>query len=212
MNAEDIKNNKQEFLNRCKKYIKREGIEELLEYIEDKTDFFNAPSSVSYHLNEEGGLCLHSLNVHDVAKTLLERVYNPTLNLNQAPFKDNISEESLAIATLFHDICKTKIYHKTEKWKKNEAGRWESYPGYEIQDDFPFGHGEKSCIILNWFLRLKQDELLAIRWHMGMFEITEQGTSTRYSFRSATEHNPLVTILQAADMLSANLLEKTTKY
>ena len=77
---------------------------------------------------------------------------------------------------------------------------------------FPFGHGEKSCLILSWFIRLKQDELLAIRWHMGMFEMTEQGSSTRFSYRAAMEKSPLVTLLQAADMLAANTLEKTTQW
>lgn len=60
-------------------------------------------------------------------------------------------------------------------------------------------------------MRLKQEELLAIRWHMGMFEMTEQGSSTRYAYRSAMEKSPLVTILQTADMLTAGCLEKTIK-
>lgn len=211
MTAEEVEKNKQEFINRCKHYIKRDGIDNLLDYLEKKTDFFTAPSSVSYHLNEDGGLCLHSLNVHNVAQKLVEQVYAPCKDSDAVPFHEEITSESLAIATLFHDLCKTKIYHKTERWRKNAEGRWESYMGYEIQDEFPFGHGEKSCVILGWFLRLKQEELLAIRWHMGMFEMTEQGSSTRFSYRAASERSPLVAILQAADMLSANLLEKTTK-
>ena len=81
-----------------------------------------------------------------------------------------------------------------------------------MKDDFPFGHGEKSCIILSSFLRLKQDELLAIRWHMGMFEMTEQGSSTRFAFRAAMEKSPLVSLLHTADMLASNCLEKTTTY
>ena len=163
MTTDVIKANKEEYLNRCRKYIHREGIDKLLDYLENKTDFFTAPSSTSFHLNEDGGLCRHSLNVHDVAMKLVEHVYAPSVQLETAPFSEEISQESLAIATLFHDLCKTKIYRKTERWRKNAEGRWESYSGYEIQDEFPFGHGEKSCIILGWFLRLKQDELLAIR-------------------------------------------------
>lgn len=211
MTTDVIKANKEEYLNRCRKYIHREGIDKLLDYLENKTDFFTAPSSTSFHLNEDGGLCRHSLNVHDVAMKLVEQVYAPSMPFETSPFSEEISQESLAIATLFHDLCKTKIYRKTERWRKNAEGRWESYSGYEIQDEFPFGHGEKSCIILGWFLRLKQDELLAIRWHMGMFEMGEQGSSTRFAFRSALERSPLVVVLHTADMLSANLLEKTSK-
>ena len=99
-----------------------------------------------------------------------------------------------------------------ERWKKDETGRWVSYPGYELKEEFPFGHGEKSCIIISWFMKLKQEELLAIRWHMGMFECGEYGSSTRASYRKAMEKSPLVCLLQMADMLSANCLEATTTW
>ena len=79
-------------------------------------------------------------------------------------------------------------------------------------DEFPFGHGEKSCVIVGWFMRLRQEELLAIRWHMGMFDMGEQGSSMRYAFRAAMERSPLVALVQAADLLAANCLERTTKY
>ncbi len=206
----EIEQTKQEYLNICRQEIKREGIEQLLSYLENKTDFFTAPSSTAFHLNEDGGLCRHSLNVYTVAKQISESIISPVILGGESPFTEEVNPESLAIATLFHDLCKTKIYHKVEKWKKDDAGRWVTYPGYEIKDEFPFGHGEKSCLILSSFLRLKQDELLAIRWHMGMFEMTEQGSSTRHAYRAAAERSPLVTILQAADLLSANCLEKTT--
>ncbi len=212
MTPQETELNKQAFMAACREHIKREGLEKLLAYLEEKTDFFTAPSSAAFHLNELGGLCQHSLNVFDVACRLNDTVVRPAIDGRTSAFTEPLGMESIAIAALFHDVCKTKIYHQTEKWKKDEQGRWVSYPGYEIQDEFPFGHGEKSCIILSWFIRLKQEELLAIRWHMGMFEMTEQGSSTRYSFRSAMDRSPLVSLLQCADMLAANCLEVTTKY
>lgn len=208
----EIAANKEKFVETCRRYIGREGLEPLLQYLEQKTDFYTAPSSASFHLNEDGGLCRHSLNVFETAQSLYKDIVLPAIESGQSPFAQPISEESLAIAALFHDLCKTKIYHKTERWRKNEQGRWESYPGYEIQDEFPFGHGEKTCVIMGWFMRLKQDELLAIRWHMGMFEMTEQGSSTRFAYRAAMEKSPLVSLLQTADMLCAGCLEKTTSY
>lgn len=207
----EISKNREEFISLCKEHIKREGIDNLLSYL-DTTDFFTAPSSTNFHLNEEGGLCKHSLNVYKTACNIYENIILKAIENNEAAFNERIPHESIAIATLFHDLCKTKIYHKTEKWKKDEAGRWVSYPGYEVQDDFPFGHGEKSCLMLNWFIRLKQEELLAIRWHMGMFEMTEQGSGTRFSYRAAMEKSPLVSLLQAADLIASNCLEVTTKY
>ena len=211
MTPEEISKNKELFVNYCHEFIHREGIEKLMDYLET-TDFYTAPSSGSYHLNEDGGLCKHSLNVFETAVKVYDNVVAPQIRSGNSPFTEEISKESIAIATLFHDLCKTKFYKKTERWKKDEKNHWVTYPGYEIVDEFPFGHGEKSCIIINWFLHLKQDELLAIRWHMGMFEMTEQGSGTRCAYRAAMEKSPLVILLQVADMLSANCFEKTTKW
>ncbi|EJX09560.1 protein containing Metal-dependent phosphohydrolase, HD region, subdomain protein, partial [gut metagenome] len=205
---QEMSQNKAQFINYCQQYIQREGINALLDYLE-KTDFYTAPSSASYHLNVEGGLCRHSLNVFETAIKVYDLIVGPQIQAGNSPFTQEISKESIAIVALFHDVCKTKFYKKTEKWKKDENNRWVSYPGYEIEDEFPFGHGEKSCIILHWFIKLKQDELLAIRWHMGMFEMTEQGSGTRCSYRAAMEKSPLVTLLQVCDLLSANCFEPT---
>lgn len=207
----EISQNKEKFLNYCRTYIQRDGINALLDYL-DTTDFFIAPSSANYHLNEEGGLCQHAINVFETMTKINENIISPRIEEGASPFTETISKESIAITALFHDLCKTKFYRKAERWKKDDKGKWMSYPGYEINDQFPFGHGEKSCIIISWFLRLKQDELLAIRWHMGMFEMTEQGSGTRASYRASMEKSPLVVMLQVADLLAANCMEITTKY
>ena len=55
--------NKETFLSICREDIKRDGIEDLLKWLED-SDFFAAPASTRFHGNYEGGLCEHSLNVH----------------------------------------------------------------------------------------------------------------------------------------------------
>ncbi len=101
------------------------------------------------------------------------------------------------------------MYHETEKWTKDENGRWCTYKGYEIKDDFPFGHGEKSCYRIQKFMELTREELLAVRWHMGPFEMGEPGSSTRLSFRNAVETSPLVSIIHAADFLASNVMEVT---
>lgn len=211
MTKEEIEANKQLFQDLCHQYIKREGLEGILKYLET-SDFYEAPSSASFHLNETGGLCRHSINVFTTALKLNEHVAKTPITDGTSPFTEVPDEESIAIATLFHDICKVKLYHQVEKWKKDANGRWMSYPGYEVKDEFPLGHGEKSCLMINWFMHLKPEEMLAIRWHMGMFDMGENGSSLRYSFRAAMDKSPLVVLVQCADMLSANLLEKTTTY
>lgn len=211
MTNEQIQANRDTYLALCRKHIQRDGLEALLEYL-DHTDFFTAPSSSTFHLNEAGGLCLHSINVFRTALQLNEHIVLPATEQPDAPFTKPLPIERIAVAALFHDLCKTGLYHEGTRWKKDEQGRWQTYPAYELKDDFPFGHGEKSCLIVDRFMRLHKDELLAIRWHMGMFEMTEQGSSTRYAFRAAMEATPLVVLQQSADMLAANCLERITNY
>ena len=211
MTEQQIAANKQRFIDLCNEHIHREGLDKVLAYLE-KSDFYTAPSSTRFHLNEDGGLCLHSMNVFEAACKIYNEMAKPAIVNGTSPFTEEVSMESIAIATLFHDLCKIKLYHKTERWKKDDKNRWVSYPGYEVKDDFPLGHGEKSCLMLSWYMRLKPEEMLAIRWHMGMFNMGESGTPLRMSFFSATDKSPLVSIVHAADFLTSNLWEKTTVY
>lgn len=211
MTEQQIAANKQRFIDLCNEHIHREGLDKVLAYLE-KSDFYTAPSSTRFHLNEDGGLCLHSMNVFEAACKIYNEMAKPAIVNGTSPFTEEVSMESIAIATLFHDLCKIKLYHKTERWKKDDKSRWVSYPGYEVKDDFPLGHGEKSCLMLSWYMRLKPEEMLAIRWHMGMFDMGESGTPLRMSFFSATDKSPLVSIVHAADFLTSNLWEKTTVY
>lgn len=211
MTEQQIAANKQRFIDLCNEHIHREGLDKVLAYLE-KSDFYTAPSSTRFHLNEDGGLCLHSMNVFEAACKIYNEMAKPVIVNGTSPFTEEVSMESIAIATLFHDLCKIKLYHKTERWKKDDKNRWVSYPGYEVKDDFPLGHGEKSCLMLSWYMRLKPEEMLAIRWHMGMFDMGESGTPLRMSFFSATDKSPLVSIVHAADFLTSNLWEKTTVY
>lgn len=211
MTEQQIAANKQRFIDLCNEHIHREGLDKVLAYLE-KSDFYTAPSSTRFHLNEDGGLCLHSMNVFEAACKIYNEMAKPAIVNGTSPFTEEVSMESIAIATLFHDLCKIKLYHKTERWKKDDKNRWVSYPGYEVKDDFPLGHGEKSCLMLSWYMRLKPEEMLAIRWHMGMFDMGESGTPLRMSFFSATDKSPLVSIVHAADFLTSNLWEKTIVY
>lgn len=200
---------KQRFLDYCHQYIQRKGIVELLDYLENKTDFFTAPSSTKFHLNVPGGLCQHSINVFEAAIRINEHLLLPKQQAGQCLFPDPLNPESIAIAALFHDVCKCGLYHETEKWKKDDQNRWVSYRGYEVNDEFPFGHGEKSCHITGHYLRLTKEELLAIRWHMGMYDVGENGSSSRYAFYNACDLSPLVILLQMADMSCSHWFEET---
>lgn len=133
----------------------------LLDYLENKSDFFTAPASARYHSAYEGGLCEHSLNVYDCLKDYLERTRVAEL------YGQRYSEETIALVALLHDVCKVGCYKPGTRNVKGEDGRWQQVPTYFYEDPLPYGHGEKSVYIINGFLRLSREEAMAIRWHMG---------------------------------------------
>ena len=45
---------------------KRDGIDELIDFLENKSDFFKAPASTRFHGDHEGGLLEHSLKVYEI--------------------------------------------------------------------------------------------------------------------------------------------------
>ena len=52
----------EEFETLVKKNIKRDGIDNLLQYLES-SDFYTSPASTQYHGSYAGGLVEHSINV-----------------------------------------------------------------------------------------------------------------------------------------------------
>lgn len=67
-------------------------------------------------------------------------------------------------------ICVSVIFMKNYEIKKDEmTGKWIGYAAYEFDDKIPLGHGEKSVILLQQFVKLSLEECLMIRWHMGAY-------------------------------------------
>lgn len=185
-------NYKNEFIEVYTKYISRAGSRELLDWLL-KTDFFTAPASSKFHCACEYGLIMHSLSVFDV---MMEKHYDEAT--------DNI--ESFAICALLHDLCKAQFYKVSTRNVKNEkTGQWEKQPYYAVDDKFPYGHGEKSVFLIERFMRLKIDEAMAIRWHMGGFD-----DSAGYSISQAYEKYPIAVKLHLSDLESTYLREKNT--
>lgn len=193
---------KEKFIEIYKNNIKREGGEKLLEWLE-KTDFFIAPSSTKFHGNYEGGLVEHSINVYNCLKMLVDDY--------KKQFPDfEISEETIAITSLLHDLCKTNYYVKGYRNVKNEeTGQWEKKVIYNIEDKLCMGHGEGSVYMIQAFMKLTREEALAIRWHMSGYDSAVKGGD--FSLNGAKEQSPLVTLLSLADIWASSFLEKTIK-
>lgn len=189
-----ILENKEKFINIYKAYIKRDGADKLLEYL-CSSDFFTAPASTRFHGSHAGGLCEHSINVFECLKDIMER---PRM---KEVYGVKYSDESIAIASLLHDVCKVDFYVESTRNVK-ENGVWKSVPFYTIEDKLPYGHGEKSVYIISGFMKLTRDEAFAIRYHMG-FSTGEDLNNVGKAF----EMFPLAFAVSVADMEASYFLE-----
>lgn len=184
MTEQEIQVNKERFKSIVKECINRSGIDDLMNWLES-TDFYTAPASARYHGAESGGLCAHSLEVFNCLKNK----------------QDIETLETIAISALFHDLCKINTYKVSMRNTKDETGKWIKVPYYEHCDLYPLGHGEKSVILLMKYIKLTDEEIMAIRWHMSGFYVSNPGESNALS--SALEKYKLVLKLIESDMESA---------
>lgn len=175
---------KQKFIDLLKS-TNREGMEDLIAFIE-KTDFFTAPASTKFHGAFEGGLLAHSMKVYELLKQKAEN------NAIDAKFND----DTIIITALLHDICKVNFYKVDYRNAKNALGEWEKVPYYTVDDTIPYGHGEKSVMMITEYIKLTSEEKYAIRWHMGFSEPKES-----YSALGATyKKYPLALLINEADV------------
>lgn len=188
------------------KSTKRAGIEDLIEFIR-KSDFYTAPASTRFHSCHEGGLLEHSLNVYD---RLISK-FNDELWESSV----EVGSDNLIIAALLHDLCKSYFYGTELKNKKeyhdkgsksDSNGRfdWVTVPSYVVDDKIPYGHGEKSVMMIEEYIKLKPIERYAIRWHMGFSEPKENWNTLGTAMRKY----PLILALHMSDLESTYLLEK----
>jgi hypothetical protein len=98
----NIEENKKDFIQELHA-TRRKGIESVINWLENDSDFFIAPASTKYHLNQPGGLCQHSLNTEK-------------LNLNNCgllyghPDLWPVPADSAVITGNLHDVCKANFY------------------------------------------------------------------------------------------------------
>ena len=178
-------------------YIKREGAQKLLDWL-SRTDFFTAPASAKFHNAFEGGMVLHSLNVFDRLLREVKEEYGENFN-------EKYSMETITVCALLHDICKVNFYKKEIRNVK-ENGEWVPKTFYTVEDELPYGHGEKSVYIVSGFIKLTRSEAMAINWHMGGFDTRVKGGD--YSLSAAFYSYPLALLLHIADNKAAYLDEE----
>ncbi|MBR2930439.1 MAG: hydrolase [Clostridia bacterium] len=188
-------NSKERFIEIYKANITRDGADKLLDYL-IASDFFTAPASARYHSSYEGGLVDHSLNVYDC---LVDYLASPSAK----KLGFSYSDESVAIVSLLHDLCKIGVYKKGFRNVKDEKGVWQRVDTFEYDDQLPYGHGEKSVYIISGFMRLSREEAFAIRYHMGYSSEREDPRNVSAAF----EMFPLAFAVSVADSEATYYIE-----
>lgn len=193
----NVEKNYAKFRKYIQNYIKREGVEEFLEWL-DTSDMKIAPASTKYHMSCEGGLCAHSLNVFYRLIKLIQAEYPEG---TECPY----SQESIALVALLHDLAKVNYYMISEKNVKNAQGVWEKVPYYAVKDTkdrLIFGsHSMNGYYLASKFFKLTYDEELAILHHMGGLDTTED-TITLKNTIDAYKKSTLALLLHQADMMA----------
>ena len=189
-------NSKERFIEIYNTYIRREGADKLLDYLVNSSDFFTAPASARFHSSYEGGLVDHSLNVYDCLVSYLGA--NRTAEIMGVTY----TEESIAIVSLLHDLCKVGVYKKGFRNVKDEKGMWQRVDTFEYDDQLPYGHGEKSVYIISGYMRLTREEAFAIRYHMGY-----SSTEDQRNVAAAFEMFPLAFAVNTADSEATYFIE-----
>lgn len=108
-------------------------------------------------------------------------VYNTLLKLNQV-FDIQLNEESMIIVGLLHDICRI-----------------------DSNNNFPVGHSEKSIYIIQRYIQLTDDEIIAINSHMGY---ADDRCHSYDEFLKSYDISPLALFLFVADNIQASYLAK----
>lgn len=194
--------------------VNRDGMDDLLAFIR-KSDFYTAPASTRFHSAVEGGLLNHSLNVYEcLVNKKKSGIWSDKLS--------NISDDTIVIVSLLHDICKTYFYSqemknqktydeekvkaanpRTVKHDSNGVFIWETVPAYVVDDKYPLGHGNKSVVFIMQYIKLSMTEIMAITHHMGSYCDSSQWNTLGQAY----EKYPLTLALHEADLEATYLLE-----
>lgn len=169
----------------------------LINFMENETDYLNSPASTRFHLCRKGGLLEHSVNV---AETMLK-------------FRDaiapEIDEESCIITALIHDLGKAGMPGKPQYLENEPTPKQKQY-GFPAS--IPFRMNEslvylsvpvRSLYLAIPHIKLSESEVQAVMYHDGQYVDDNKSV--------ATKETPLLLLLQYADTWSTFVIEKDTK-
>ena len=134
--------------------------------IEENNDNWNT-GKLEHPYGRGINLSMTVSNIEKMYEILKEKVKTSCIEIKTPP-------ESVILIALLHDLCKANYYKIDYRNAKNALGVWEKVPYYTVEDTIPYGHGEKSVMMITEYMKLTSEEKYAIRWHMGFTEPKEQ--------------------------------------
>lgn len=169
--------------------IRKPGFVAMIDWLRS-TDFYRAPASSVYHESFAGGLVTHHL-----------KVYNEICELIKIPKFSSVDITSAALVALTHDWCKIYTYTSYKRNVKNDqTGQWEQVDSFKRDfKGLTLGHGATSMFLASRFFQLSAHEALAIRWHMGEYNVCEGEMNELHNGNAKV---PLCYLIQFADRLA----------
>ena len=175
---------------------KREGIEDLVDYLDD-IGFYTAPASTRFHGAYVGALAEHSLNVMECARSLA--VAWCGRKWYQA------HQDSITICALLHDLGKAgqfgKALYVDNILKSGEASKTQPFKTNEDLITLP--HEVVSVVEATKFIDLTEEEQRAIAWHNGLYGL--------FKYDIQGKEDELYMILHFSDMWASRVTEREGK-
>lgn len=175
---------------------KREGIEDLVSYLND-IGFYDAPASTRFHGAETGALAKHSLNVMNCARTLA------IAWMGKKWYQEH--QDSITICALLHDLGKAGQFGKP-LYIENilKSGKASDAQPFKTNDDLKtLPHEIVSVVEATKFIDLTEDEQRAIAWHNGLYGI--------FKYDIQGKEDELYMIIHFADMWASRVIEREDK-
>jgi hypothetical protein len=162
-------------------------------FLEEETSWLSSPASTRYHMNIEGGLLLHSVGVAETALRLRYLL---------AP---DLSEESVVITALFHDVG--KVGHSRKPYYLPNDNLWEvRHRGiaYKVNPEIiAMNSAVRGLCLVSRFITLSEEEAQAIVAHDGLFPMKGGVANLEYHQGECR----LLMLLQFADKWTAAVEE-----
>lgn len=154
--------------------------------------FFHVPASTKFHGAYAGGLFDHSCAVMKALVNLTEKNGLEWRNPN-SPY----------IIGMFHDLCKIDQYCHLITGRTRDGQPIYAPDEWEYNTETLLkGHGDKSVMLLSQHMKLTEEEVLCIRYHMGAFTDKEEWRD----YTRAVHRYPNVLWTHHADMIASHVV------